>query len=379
MIVSQFTAASADRAHMAAALALARRGLGRVAPNPAVGCVLVRGGRVLARGWTQPGGRPHAEAAALARAARADPEHGARGATAYVTLEPCSHHSRTPPCAEALIEAGIARCVVAHEDPNPKVAGRGIARLREAGVQVDIGLMAEAASEDNAGFLLRIESGRPLVALKLASSLDGQIATRSGESRWITGEAARARSHLLRARFDAVLVGSGTAVADNPRLDVRLAGLADRAPLRIVLDGRLRLPLTHDLVTRAGEQPTCLVTRAGNDTDRLGAYRSAGVEVLTVADDSDGRLSLGAALQALGERGVTRLLVEGGGHVAAGLMRAGLVDRLIWFRAARVIGGDGMPAVTGFGLEHLAEAPGFTRISVEAVGEDVVETYARLT
>jgi diaminohydroxyphosphoribosylaminopyrimidine deaminase/5-amino-6-(5-phosphoribosylamino)uracil reductase len=360
---------------MAAALALARRGLGRVAPNPAVGCVLVRDGRVLARGWTQAGGRPHGEAEALARAAQADPEKGARGATAYVTLEPCSHHGQTPPCAEALLEAGIVRCVVAREDPDPRVSGRGIARLREAGTEVDLGLMAEAASEVNGGFLLRVESGRPLVALKLASTLDGQIATRGGESRWITGEAARARAHLLRARFDAVLVGSGTAVVDNPRLDVRLGGLADRAPLRIVLDGRLRLPLTHDLVTRAGEQTTCLVTRAANDSDRLDAYRSAGVQVLTVADDDDGRLSLAAVLQALGERGVTRLLVEGGGHVAAGLLRAGLVDRLVWFRAAKVIGGDGTPAVTGFGLEQLAEAPGFTRISVEAVGEDVVETY----
>jgi diaminohydroxyphosphoribosylaminopyrimidine deaminase/5-amino-6-(5-phosphoribosylamino)uracil reductase len=362
---------------MAAALALARRGLGRVAPNPAVGCILVRDKRVLARGWTQPGGRPHGEAEALARAARADPERGARGATAYVTLEPCNHHGQTPPCAEALLAAGIARCLIAREDPDPRVAGRGIARLREAGVEVDVGLMAEAASQINAGFLMRVESGRPLVALKLASSLDGRIATRSGESRWITGEAARARSHLLRARFDAVLVGSGTAVVDNPRLDVRLAGLADRAPLRIVLDGRLRLPLTHDLVIRAGERPTCLVTRAANDPDRLDAYRTAGVQVLTVADDRDGHLSLAAALQALGERGVTRLLVEGGGDVAAGLMRAELVDRLIWFRAAKVIGGDGTPAVTGFGLEQLAEAPGFSRISVDAVGEDVVETYVR--
>ena len=362
---------------MEAALALARRGLGRVAPNPAVGCVLVRDKRVLARGWTQPGGRPHGEAEALARAARADPERVARGATAYVTLEPCNHHGQTPPCAEALAAAGIARCVIAREDPDPRVAGRGIARLRDSGVEVDVGLMASAASQINAGYLLRVESGRPLVALKLASSLDGRIATRSGESRWITGDAARARSHLLRARFDAVLVGSNTAVVDNPRLDVRLAGLADRAPLRVVLDGRLRLPLTHDLVTRAGEQPTCLVTRAANDPDRLDAYRSAGVEVLTIGDDNDGHLSLAAALQALGQRGVTRLLVEGGGHVAAGLMRADLVDRLIWFRAAKVIGGDGTPAVTGFGLEQLAEAPGFIRILVEAVGEDVVETYVR--
>jgi diaminohydroxyphosphoribosylaminopyrimidine deaminase/5-amino-6-(5-phosphoribosylamino)uracil reductase len=358
---------------MQAALALARRGLGRVAPNPAVGCVLVRDGRVVGRGWTQPGGRPHAESEALARAGEA-----ARGSTAYVTLEPCAHHGRTPPCAEALIAAGIARCVVALKDPDPRVAGGGLDKLRAAAIAVDLGLLAESAASVNAGYLMRLASGRPLVTLKLASTLDGRIATKSGESRWITGPAARARAHLLRAASDAVLVGGGTALADNPRLDVRLAGLEDRAPLRVVLDGRLRLPLTHDLVVRAGEQPTCLVTRPGNDRKRLKAYRDSGLDVVEAPEDAEGNLSVEAALRALGGRGVNDLLVEGGGQVAAGLLSQGLVDRLVWFHAPRVIGGDGRPAAGGFGLEHLGAAPRFELVRVAVAGEDLMETYRRV-
>jgi len=366
-----------DLEHMRAALLLARRGLGRVAPNPAVGCILVREGpgenRVVGRGWTQPGGRPHAETEALDRAGEA-----ARGATAYVSLEPCAHHGQTPPCSEALIGAGVARCIVALEDPDPRVSGGGIAALREAGIEVEVGLLGEAAAELNAGFLLRIAEGRPMVTIKLATALDGRIATRSGESRWITGETARAQAHLLRAEHDAVLVGSGTALFDNPRLDVRLPGLEDCLPVRVVLDSHLRLPLTHDLVARAAEQRTLLVTRIGNDPNRLAAFGDAGVEVLTVEQDAEGRPALDATLQALGEVGITRLLVEGGGQVAAALLREGLVDRLVWFRAAKVIGGDGIPAVAGFGLTQLVEAPAFERLSVEPAGEDLVETYRRV-
>ncbi len=359
---------------MRAALVLAERGLGRVAPNPAVGCVMVKDGRVVARGWTQPGGRPHAEAEALVRAGAA-----ARGACAYVTLEPCAHHGATPPCADALIAAGIARCVVALEDPDTRVGGAGLARLRAAGVEVALGVGAEAAAEVNAGYLLRLRQGRPLVTLKLASTLDGRIATKRGASRWITGEAARAHAQLLRARHDAVLIGSGTALADNPRLDVRLEGLEETSPVRVVLDGSLRLPLTHDLVVRAKQQPTWLITRAHRQRDRVKAYRDAGVEVMIVADAGDNGLSLEAGLEALGARGMTRVLIEGGGRVAASLLRAGLVDRLVWFHAAKVIGGDGVPAVSGFGLEELAGAPGFALRDSRPIGEDLVACYARLT
>src|SRR5579862_7078692 len=222
------TAASIDLMAMRGALSLARRGLGNTWPNPAVGCVLVREGRVVGRGWTQPGGRPHAETEALARAGRA-----ARGATAYVTLEPCCHHGRTPPCADALIAAGLSRVVAAIEDPDPRVAGGGLARLRAAGLDVESGLCAAEAAEINAGFLSRLRLGRPLVTLKLATSLDGRIATASGESRWITGGPARERAHLLRATHDAILVGTDTVIADNPELTCRLPGLAGHSPVRV--------------------------------------------------------------------------------------------------------------------------------------------------
>lgn len=361
-----------DLACMRAALALARRGLGRVAPNPAVGCVITKAGRVVGRGWTRPGGRPHAETEALASAGAA-----ARGATAYVSLEPCSHHGQTPPCADALIAAGIARCVIALEDPDPRVGGEGQARLQQAGIAVEVGLCREDAEQINAGYLLRQRQGRPLVTLKLASTIDGRIATKSGQSRWITGEAARNRGHMLRAVYDALLVGSGTAVADNPRLDVRLPGLTEYAPLRVVLDGRLRLPLTHDLVTRAKLQPTWLVTHGKSERTRLKAYQDAGVEILKVADDSDSHVDLHATLQALGKRGLTRVLVEGGGHIAAALLKQDLVDRLVWFRAPRIIGGDGVPAIAGFGLEDLDDTPRFSLDAVERVGDDLVEYYSR--
>ncbi len=361
-----------DLGHMRAALSLAARGLGRTAPNPAVGCVLVKEGRVVGRGWTQAGGRPHAETEALGRAGAA-----ARGACAYVTLEPCSHHGQTPPCTQALIEAGIARCVVALEDTDPRVTAKGLAKLREAGIEVVLGPGAAAAAELNAGYLTRQRDGRPLVTLKLATTLDGRIGTKRGESRWITGPAARARGHLLRAQHDAVMVGGGTAIADNPRLDVRLTGLGDTSPIRVVLDGRLRLPLTHDLVARAADQPTWLITRAKNPRARLRALRDVGVEVIPVDLDEDGNLSLRAALLALGERGITRLLVEGGGRIAAGLLRLDLVDRLVWFHGPKIIGGDGIPAISGFGLETLADAPIFVPREAVRLGDDLVETYVR--
>lgn len=366
---------------MAAALALARRGLGQVWPNPAVGCVLVRpgpsggeaDGEVVGRGWTQPGGRPHAETEALARAGSA-----ARGATAYVSLEPCAHHGRTPPCADALIAAGIGRAVVALEDPHPKVSGQGIARLKAAGIAVTVGVGATEAAEINAGFLTRVREGRPLVTLKLATTLDGRIATHGGESRWITGEAARQRAHLLRAEHDAVLIGTGTALADNPHLTCRLPGLEARSPVRIVLDSRLRLPLTSHLVATAQLTPTWLVTLAGGgEAARRRALADAGVEMIEVGADETNQISLIEALRALAERGLTRVLVEGGSHLAAGLLRERLVDRISWLRAPSLIGGDGLPAARAFGVDHLAAAPRFVRAGLIRVGDDVLETYRR--
>jgi diaminohydroxyphosphoribosylaminopyrimidine deaminase / 5-amino-6-(5-phosphoribosylamino)uracil reductase len=361
-----------DVGHMLAALALARRGLGEVWPNPSVGCVVVRDGVVVGRGWTQPGGRPHGETEALGRAGAA-----ARGATAYVSLEPCCHWGKTPPCADALIAAGIARVLIPVEDPDPRVSGQGIARLRGAGIAVEIGLCAAEATDLNAGFFSRIRSGLPLVTLKLATTLDGRIATRTGESQWITGPLSRDRAHLLRASHDAVMIGSGTALADDPQLTVRLPGLGHRSPVRIVVDGRLRLPLTARLVAEARVVPTWLVTLRHGDALRGQAFRDCGVELIEVEGGGAG-VDVAAALRALGERGLTRILVEGGGQLAASLLRADVVDRIVWFRAPLAIGGDGVPAVAAFGLDGLAEAPRFRRTGLEASGDDVLETYRRL-
>src|SRR5579864_840444 len=277
------TASEIDLHAMRAALALARRGLGTVWPNPAVGCVILKDGRVVGRGWTQKGGRPHAETEALARASEA-----AKGATAYVSLEPCSHHGRTPPCAEALVAAGVARVVAAVEDPDPRVSGSGIARLKAAMIAVETGVCAADAEEVNAGFFCRVEHRRPLVTLKLATSLDGRIATASGESRWITGLAARERAHLLRATHDAVLVGTGTALADDPQLTCRLPGLENRSPVRIVIDRHLRLPVTLHLLAEADQVRTWVATLASADPARQGALTKVGIKIVAAEPNAMG-------------------------------------------------------------------------------------------
>ncbi len=358
---------------MRAALRLARRGLGSTWPNPAVGCVLVNERRIVGRGWTQPGGRPHAETEAIRRAGAA-----ARGATAYVTLEPCSHHGRTAPCADALIAAGVARTVIAVGDPDPRVAGRGEAKLRQGGIDVTTGVLGDEATAINAGFFSRIGRGRPLITLKTASTLDGRIATAGGDSRWITGEDARRLVHRLRADHDAVIVGSGTAIADDPDLSCRLPGLEARSPLRIVLDGRLRLPATATLSTTAGRRPTWVMTAAAAGGTHRDALTAAGVTIIDVDADGAGHPEPGAVVAELGRRGLTRVLLEGGGRVAASYLAAGLVDRLVWFHAPRIIGGDGVPAVTSIGVTELERAPSFARTRLEAVATDVVAIYERM-
>jgi diaminohydroxyphosphoribosylaminopyrimidine deaminase/5-amino-6-(5-phosphoribosylamino)uracil reductase len=364
------TATDTDLGHMRAALSLAARGLGRVWPNPSVGCVITNGdGQVVGRGFTQPGGRPHAETEALRQAGAA-----ARGGTAYVTLEPCAHHGKTPPCAEALIAAGIKRCVIAQLDPDPRVAGRGIAMLRDAGQRVDLGVLEAEAADVTAGFLKRIRTGAPLVTLKLATTLDGRIATGTGHSQWITGPEARQRGHLLRANHDAILVGSGTALADDPSLTCRLPGLADRSPVRIVLDRRLRLSLESDLVRTARDVPLWLITNAGHPDDRLKPYRDAGIDVMDLADSSPAGM-----LAALGERGLTRVLIEGGAQIAAAFLKARQVDRLVWMRASGILGGDALAAIADLGLDQLSAMPQFERSSAQPVGGDYLETYRLLS
>lgn len=365
-------AKTTDLRFMRMALGLARRGLGRTWPNPAVGCVIVKDGAVVGRGWTQPGGRPHAETEALGRAGAA-----ARGATAYVTLEPCAHHGKSPPCVDALIAAKLGRVVVALGDPDPRVDGKGIARLKAAGIAVDTGVGETEAAELNRGFILRLTENRPLITLKLATTLDGRIATQHGESQWITGDLARAYAHALRANHDAVMIGTGTAVADNPELTCRLPGMAAWSPVRVVLDGRLRLPLTHMLVSGARAVRTILLTLSGNRHDRLHAYKDCGVEVVEIAHDENGNPDLREALAALAARGLTRVLVEGGATLAASFMSQDLVDGVVWFRAATVIGGDGVPAIAGFGVEALSDSKRFVMIDTRPAGADMMETYVR--
>jgi diaminohydroxyphosphoribosylaminopyrimidine deaminase/5-amino-6-(5-phosphoribosylamino)uracil reductase len=369
------TQAALDDARMGAALALARRGLGLTWPNPTVGCVIGREGVVLGRGATRPSGRPHAEQVALddARA-----RHGAEalvGATAWVTLEPCAHHGRTPPCVDALVAAGIARVVVAVGDPDPRVDGRGFARLREAGVALAIGCRASEAEALQAGFLSRIRRGRPHLTLKLATTLDGRIATGTGESRWITGVASRARAHLMRATSDAVLVGRGTVAADDPMLDVRLPGLEARRPARVVMDGGLALDPASRLCQTAGDQPVWVVHAPDADAARAARLRDLGVRLVPVPRGEDGALDPLLALEALCGLGLTRVLCEGGGVLAAGLLRAGLVDALALFTAGKAIGADGLPSLGALGLGALADAPAMALAGMERLGGDVLSHW----
>ena len=352
-----------DDGHMRAALALARRHLGQTWPNPSVGCVLVRDGRVVGRGVTAPGGRPHAEVLALAAAGAA-----ARGATAYVTLEPCSHHGKTPPCADALIAAGVTRIVVGCNDPDPRVNGAGLARLRAAGIEVVEDVLRAESEALQIGFITRVRLGRPAVTLKLATTLDGRIATAGGDSQWITGAAARRVGHGLRGTHDAVLVGVGTVLADDPALTCRIAGFRRVPGVRVVLDGRLRTPLSSQLAVTARDVPTWLLHGPEAPAAARAALAALGVRLIEV-EGGEGRMT--AALAALGAAGLTRVLAEGGAGVAGALLGAGLVDGIAWFHAPGVMGGDGLAAATEFGVRALADMPRFRRVAVRSVGADV--------
>jgi len=354
---------------MAMALSLGRRGLGRVWPNPAVGCVIVKQGRVVGRGWTAAGSRPHAEPQALAQAGSA-----AKGATAYVTLEPCAHHGHTPPCAEALIAAGVARVVVALGDPDPRVDGGGIAMLRAAGIAVEMGVLADEASRDHAGFLSRINKQRPLVTLKLAGTVDGRIATATGESKWITGPSARRAVHMMRATHDAVMVGAGTVRADNPSLTVRDLGV-DGQPVRIVVSRAMKLPVDSILAKSAAESPVWLCHGAGAE---VSDWVSQGAVSLPCAVTA-GQVDPNAMMKILAAQGLTRIFCEGGGMLAASLLHAGLVDRLVVFTAGVAIGAEGTPMLAAMGVDRLAGAPRFDLQSVERLGADICQTWVRRT
>lgn len=357
-----------DERFMDLALSLARRGLGHVWPNPAVGCVIVQGERVVGRGWTQPGGRPHAEVVALAQAGEA-----ARGAVAFVTLEPCSHHGETPPCAEALITAGVARVVVALGDPDPRVNGRGIAMLRAAGIEVETGMGEAQARADQVGFLSRVERGRPMVTLKLASSLDGRIATATGESQWITGPEARRQVHAQRMTHDAVMVGAGTARADDPSLTVRGLG-ARHQPVRVVLSRHLDIPLDSTLARTAQEVPVWLIHGDRAPDGVVSAWEGLGARCLSVPV-VQGRIDVEAALAALGEAGITRVFCEGGGGLAASLLSEGLVDEFVGFTAGLALGAEGWPSLAAMGVGALSDAPRLELVEVQQIGGDVMHRW----
>jgi diaminohydroxyphosphoribosylaminopyrimidine deaminase / 5-amino-6-(5-phosphoribosylamino)uracil reductase len=362
---------SADTRFMALALALGRRGLGRTWPNPAVGAVIVKDGAIIGRGWTQPGGRPHAEVEALRRAGDA-----ARGATLYVTLEPCSHHGKTPPCADAVIAVGISRVVSALEDPNPEVAGAGHKRLHAAGIAVDVGIGADEARRDHAGHIRRIRDGRPHIILKLAISADGKAGAAGRKPLAITGEEARQRVHLLRAQSDAIMIGIGTALADDPMLTCRLPGMAALSPVRVVLDSALRLPADSRLVQSARDVPLWVFagTQASQTAER--DLLSRGAEVWRVGGQ-DGRLDLSAVLKGLAARGITRLMVEGGPTLAAALVTADLVDEAVLFTSQRIVGSGGVDALEGLPLTALTHSGPLARVANEAVGTDRREVYER--
>ena len=365
---------AADQRFMQLALTLGRRGQGRTWPNPAVGAVVVKDGVIVGRGWTQPGGRPHAEPEALNRAGEA-----ARGATLYVTLEPCSHVGKSPPCADAVIAAGIVRVVSAIEDPNPEVAGQGHARLRAAGISVDIGLGAAEAARDHAGHFRRVRDKRPHVILKLAVSSDGKIGAVGRKPVAITGEAARARVHLLRAQCDAILVGIGTVQADDPLLTCRLPGMEARSPVRVVLDRSLRISGTSRLVHSARETPLWVMTSNLSEAPAAVKLGAAGAQVIRVATASapPPGLDLTAVVRALAEKGITRLMVEGGARVASSFVSADLVDEVWLLRGPDPVGADGIAALEGVSLTAITQSPTFKVRASESLQTDTLTIYER--
>lgn len=356
---------------MRLALSLGRRAQGRTWPNPAVGCVIVQGTRIVGRGWTADGGRPHAEPQALAQAGAA-----ARGATAYVSLEPCAHHGTTPPCTDALIAAGISRLVCPIQDEDPRVAGLGFTRLREAGVEVVTGILQDEAAHDHAGFFQRMSQARPWVTLKLANSFDGRIATASGMSQWITGPEARHAVHAMRARHDAVMVGGGTARADDPMLTVRGQGDV-RQPVRVVVSRKLDLPRDGKLARSAQAVPLWLCHGPDAGEDRRNHWRDLGAVMLEC--QTEGRtLDAHSVLSALAEKGLCRVFCEGGGALAASLLSADLVDDVVGFTAGLMIGAEGLPSLGAMGLADLNEARRFELMDARAIGADVMHHWRRL-
>jgi diaminohydroxyphosphoribosylaminopyrimidine deaminase / 5-amino-6-(5-phosphoribosylamino)uracil reductase len=359
---------------MAAALALGRRGLGLCAPNPAVGALVVKDGAIVARGWTKPGGRPHAETEALREAAAQ-----AHAATLYVTLEPCSHHGQTPPCTDAIIAGGIGRVVYAADDPDPRACGSGAHVLADAGIEVTRGVLAEAALRANLGHYLRVTRKRPMVSLKLALTADSYAAGRAGDPRLaITGAPANGLVHVMRAMHDAVMTGIGTILADDSLLNVRLPGLEDRKPLRVVLDSNLRLPPLARLAATAAEIPALVIAGEGANEARAARLRDARIEVALVRRDTAGRVDLEAALTLLAARGLTRIFCEGGARVAAGLIGQGLADEVVIFTAPEPLGREGVLGLDADAAALLAAADHYRLAETRMIGADRLTRFERV-
>jgi diaminohydroxyphosphoribosylaminopyrimidine deaminase/5-amino-6-(5-phosphoribosylamino)uracil reductase len=361
-----------DSDYMRMALELAARGAGRVSPNPMVGAVVVNNGHVVGQGYHQAVGGPHAEVHALE-----DAGAKASGATLYVTLEPCHHQGRTPPCTAKVCQSGIKRVVVAMEDPNPDVKGGGNAYLKSQGIQVDCGVCRDEARTLNESFVKYIRTKRPFVVLKLAATLDGRIATRTNDARWVTGAQARAKVHQLRHQLDAIMVGSGTVQADDPQLTTRLEKGQGADPIRIVLDTKLSTPLDKKLLDLESDAPTYLICGSDVDDKTVSRIEDRGAKVLKAAL-KNGKIDLRALLVTLGEEGITSLLIEGGSQVAGSAVSEDIVDKFVFFYAPKVLGGDdGVPMLTGLGPDRMRDALGLHRINVNQVGDDIMVTGYR--
>lgn len=360
-----------DVKHMRRALALAARARGRTSPNPLVGAVIVQGDEVVGEGYHQAAGKAHAEVHAINHAGTA-----ARGGTLYVTLEPCSHYGQTPPCTEAIIRSGIARVFAAHVDPNPRVGGKGIEELEKAGIRVHVGLCEAEARCLNEIFLKYIRTNRPFVILKSAMSLDGKIATVTGESQWISSEASRLRGHEIRDTVDAILVGVNTVINDDPSLTTRLPGQEGKDPVRIIVDSECRTPLKARVLNPVGDGYAIVATTKRASEERIARLKMAGAKVLVV-EEEENRVCLSSLMQVLGCQRISSMLIEGGSEINASALKAGIVDKVMFFIAPKIIGGTDAPSpIGGEGIQRLAEAHELRDLSVKSIDEDIlVEGY----
>ncbi len=373
---------SDDSKYMKIALRLGQRGLGRTWPNPSVGCVIVRSDTdkkiIIGRGTTQNGGFPHAENQAINQAISVYGKDSLIGSTAYVSLEPCCHYGKTPPCVNLLIESGLRRVVIGCVDPDPRVSGMGIELLKKSGVEVVSGILEHESESLNAGFFNKVRSGRPLVTLKMATTVDGKIATKTGESKWITGALAREKVHIMRSQYDAIAIGINTVLQDNPKLTCRLPGLENRSPVRVVFDSSLKIDINSDILKTASSYKTWIITSENHDLSVINKFEEYGVEIISVALDGEGHIDLYLALAALAKRGITRLMVEGGATLSTSFLRSNLVDLLAWFRAPSLIGADGKSVFSNLGVDGIDSMHKFELLNHENIGSETLDLYGRI-